>query len=137
MKNTSDISKNEDLAIAVMNLISIEEHLFFTEAKTKKDEYLEVMDAVRSLRKEALKELLTNTEGELWCISKHLLAASMRMMETGNKFMKEKNREKAKFFYKASFDLYALFWMLQQSDTKSDKNDGRPGKKPDKVAKKV
>ncbi len=128
--SSPDIQKNEDLAIGVMNLISIEEHLFFTAAKTKKDEYLQVMDAVRSLRKESLKELLTNTEGELWCISKHLLAASMRMMETGNKFMKEKNEKKAKFFYKASFDLYTLFWMLQQGGT-----DG-PGK-THKVAKKA
>ena len=36
MKKASDIEKSEDLAIGVMNLISIEEHLFFTEAKTKK-----------------------------------------------------------------------------------------------------
>ncbi len=133
MKEASDISKNEDLAIGIMNLISIEEHLFFTAAKAKKDEYIEIMDAVRSLRKQALKELLTNTEGELWCISKHLLAASMRMMETGNKFMKERDKEKAKFFYKSSFDLYSLFWLLQEAG----KHDGRPGKKPDKMAKKV
>ena len=32
-----DLSSDEDLSIAIMNLISIEEHLFFTGMKTKKD----------------------------------------------------------------------------------------------------
>ena len=32
-----DLSTSEDLSIAVMNLISLEEHFFFTGVKTKKD----------------------------------------------------------------------------------------------------
>src|SRR3989338_2508350 len=104
-----DLTKREDLSLAVMNLISIEEHLSFTYAKTKKPEYLAVLDSVRTLRKNMLKELVTNTEGEMWCISKHLLAASMRLMETGTKYINE-TPEKSEMFFQAAFDCYSLFW---------------------------
>ena len=35
----ADLSSAEDLSIAVMNLISLEEHFFFTAVKTEKNEY--------------------------------------------------------------------------------------------------
>src|SRR3989344_1921591 len=95
MKNNVDLTKLEDLSMAVMNLISIEEHLAFTAMKTKKEEYLQVLDSVRTLRKSLLKKLVKNTEGELWCISKHLLATSMRLIESSTKYI-EKDPKQAK-----------------------------------------
>src|SRR3990167_10471087 len=80
-----DLSAGEDLSIGVMNLISIEEHLFFTFNKTKDKKYLELLNEVRKMRTELLKEIIKDYEGEVWCISKHLLAASMRVMEVGTK----------------------------------------------------
>ena len=76
--NKLDLSSDEDLSIAVMNLISIEEHLFFTAEKTNKDAYLRILSEVREMRKELLKKIIKDYEGEVWCISKHLLSASMR-----------------------------------------------------------
>jgi hypothetical protein len=38
-QNKKDLSSDQDLSIAVMNLISIEEHFFFTGAKLGKTEY--------------------------------------------------------------------------------------------------
>ena len=46
-----DLSTEEDLSIAVMNLISLEEHFFFSGAKTGKDEYYEMLSEVREMRK--------------------------------------------------------------------------------------
>ncbi|MFH1561553.1 MAG: hypothetical protein ABID04_03175, partial [Patescibacteria group bacterium] len=74
-KNELDLSMGEDLSIAIMNLIGIEEHLFFTATKTKKIEYLDILNEVRQMRTTLLKEIIKDYEGELWCISKHLLAA--------------------------------------------------------------
>ena len=37
-----DLSSDQDLSIAIMNLISIEEHFFFTGEKTGKSEYLDL-----------------------------------------------------------------------------------------------
>jgi len=42
--NLADLSTEEDLALAVMNLINLEEHFFFTGAKTQKNEYYDLIN---------------------------------------------------------------------------------------------
>lgn len=105
-----DLSSDEDLSIAVMNLISIEEHLFFSAGKTGKTKYYELLNEVREQRKQLLKMLIRDYEGEVWCISKHLLAASMRLMEVGTKAQNKGEREKAYDLFRKAYDLYNLFW---------------------------
>lgn len=105
-----DLSSDEDLSIAVMNLISIEEHLFFSGGKTGKTRYYDLLQEVREMRKQLLKMLIKDYEGEVWCISKHLLAASMRIMEVGTKALNKGDQEKAYDLFKKAFDLYNLFW---------------------------
>ena len=107
-----DLSANEDLSIAIMNLISIEEHLFFTSQKTDKPQYLDILNEVRALRVELLKKIVKDYEGEVWCISKHLLAASMRLMEVGTKEEKKGNKKEAWSLFEKSFKLYSLFWAI-------------------------
>ena len=105
-----DLSSSEDLSIGVMNLIAIEEHLFFTSQKTGKRDYLDLLNEIRLMRTELLKEIIKDYEGEVWCISKHLLAASMRIMEVGTKELKKGNEKKAWDFFEKSYNLYSLFW---------------------------
>lgn len=107
-----DLSSGEDLSIGIMNLISIEEHLFYTSQKTKDKKYLDLLNEVRVMRTELLKEIIKDYEGEVWCISKHLLAASMRIMEVGTKELKKNNKEKAWNLFEKSYKLYSLFWGL-------------------------
>ncbi len=114
-----DLSKKEDLSIAVIHLINTEDHLAFTAMKTGKEEYLKILDSVRELRKKLLKKLLINTEGELWCCSKHLLAATMRLLETGEKCIGNDDQEADELF-KDAFDVYSLFWFLQKLGEKHD-----------------
>jgi hypothetical protein len=105
-----DLSSGEDLSIGIMNLISIEEHLFYTSQKTKNKKYLDLLSQVRKIRTELLKEIIKDYEGEVWCISKHLLAASMRLMEVGTKELKKGDKEKAWKLFENSYKLYSLFW---------------------------
>ena len=91
-----DLSTEEDLAIAIMNLISIEEHFYFTGAKTEKPEYFDLLIEARSMRTKLLARMIDKKEGEVWCISKHLLATSMRLMEVGTKLQKEDKKMKPK-----------------------------------------
>lgn len=105
-----DLSSDEDLSLAIMNLISIEEHFFFTGAKTGKDEYFDLLNTAREMRKELLKKIIKDYEGEVWCISKHLLAASMRLMEVGTKQLGQGKKEEAKDLFSKAYDLYSLFW---------------------------
>src|SRR3989338_355716 len=79
----ADLSRDEDLSIALMNLISLEEHFYFTAMKTDDGKYLDFLRTVREIRKKFLGKIVTNPVGEEWCISKHLLAASMRLYEVG------------------------------------------------------
>ena len=108
--NKVDLSSDEDLSIAVMNLISIEEHLFFSAGKTGKTKYYDLLNEVREMRKKLMKMLVRDYEGEGWCISKHLLSASMRVMEVGTKMLNKGDKEKAYELFKNSYDLYNLFW---------------------------
>lgn len=108
----ADLTNREDFSMAIMNLISIEEHLAFTAMKTENQTYLEILNEVRKIRIELLKKLLVNTSGELWCISKHLLAGTMRLMETSTKYMKN-DIKYALQLEKKAFDLYSLFWFMQ------------------------
>ncbi len=107
-----DLSSGEDLSIGIMNLISIEEHLFFTFNKTKDGKYLDLLDEVRRMRTYLLREIIKDYEGEVWCISKHLLAASMRIMEVGTKELKKGDKKKASSLFEKSYQLYSLFWGL-------------------------
>ena len=107
-----DLSSDEDLSIAIMNLISIEEHFFFTAAKTEKPEYLDLLATAREMRKELLKKIVKDYEGEVWCISKHLLAASMRLMEVGTKELGRDKKDEAYALFAKAYNLYSLFWGL-------------------------
>ncbi|PIS08078.1 hypothetical protein COT78_00040 [Candidatus Berkelbacteria bacterium CG10_big_fil_rev_8_21_14_0_10_43_13] len=118
--NKFDLSADEDLSIAIMNLVSIEEHFFFTAKKTGKDKYFDLLKEVREMRKELLKKIIPNYEGEVWCISKHLLAASMRLMEVGTKLLGRGKNKEAKEMFEKAYNLYSLFWGINLGEIKLD-----------------
>ena len=112
-KSGVDLSTGEDLSLAVMNLISLEEHFFFTGVKTHKDEYFDTSHEVRELRKSLLRELMPQHEGETWCISKHLLSTTMRLVEVGNKLQSEGKKEEAKKMFERAYKMYPIFWAVK------------------------
>lgn len=114
-----DLSSDQDLSIAIMNLISIEEHFFFTGARTEKTEYYDFINEVREIRKNLLKKIIKEYEGEVWCISKHLLAASMRLMEVGTKQLGAGRKKEAYDLFGKAYQLYSLFWGLNMKLVKT------------------
>src|SRR3990167_5615225 len=116
-----DLSRDEDLSIALMNMVSLEEHFYFTAMKTNNEEYLEMLNSVRELRKKLLAKIVTNPEGEEWCISKHLLASTMRLMEVGTKELNKKNDKEANMFFNSAFNLYSLFFAINMKMVESKK----------------
>ncbi|OGL83779.1 hypothetical protein A3J36_03640 [Candidatus Uhrbacteria bacterium RIFCSPLOWO2_02_FULL_54_37] len=115
MKKTGeiDLSLEEDLSIAVMNLVSLEEHFFFTAEKTGKEDYFDLLNETREIRKALLGRMVDRHEGETWCITKHLLAATMRLIEVGTKLLGEGKKSEAKEMFDRAYRLYALFWGLR------------------------
>ena len=80
-----DLSLEEDLSIAVMNLISLEEHFFFTAQKTGQPSYL----------------------------SKHLLASCMRIMEVATKLQTDGKKKEAEDMFSQAYKVYSLFWAVR------------------------
>lgn len=132
--NPKDLSSDQDLTIAIMNLISIEEHLVFSGAKTGKNSFYDLIEEIRGTRKNLMQKIIPAYEGEVWCISKHLLASSMRLMEVGTKQQSLGNKEQAYDLFNKAYDLYCLFWglnmnMLNVDDLKWVKDDAETVKK--------
>lgn len=109
-----DISKDEDLSFAIMNLIAIEEHLFMSGVKTENKKYYELLNEVRNVRKELMKKIVKNVEegAETWCVSKHLLSATMRLSEVGTKLLNSGDKEEAIDFFNKAYLVYTIFWAL-------------------------
>ena len=113
--NPLDLSSDQDLSIALMNLVSLEEHFFFSGAKTGKVGFYDLINTVRTMRKELMERIVKKSsgeDGEVWCISKHLLAASMRIYEVGTKAMGAGRKKEAYELFAKAYDLYSLFWGL-------------------------
>ncbi len=118
--NPKDLSSDQDLTIAIMNLISIEEHLVFSGAKTGKNSFYDLVKDVRELRKNLMQKVIPEYEGEVWCISKHLLASSMRLMEVGTKQQSLGHKTEAYNLFNRAYDLYCLFWGLNMKMLSTD-----------------
>ncbi len=108
-----DLSMEEDLSIAIMNLISLEEHFYFTAEKTGKDGYFDLLNQTREIRKHLLAKMIDVHEGETWCIAKHLLATTMRLMEVGTKLQSSGKKNESRDMFKKAYEVYSLFWALR------------------------
>lgn len=103
----------EDLAIAVMNLISMEEHFFFTAEKTKDPAYADLLQQARIVRVSLMERMFDRHEGETWCIAKHLLATTMRLIEVSTKLQREENAGLAQITADQAYALFNIFWALR------------------------
>ncbi len=109
-KDKFDLSSDEDLSVALMNLISLEEHFFFSGTKSNNKKYFNFLNEVREMRKKLMQKIEKNPSVEEHCIMKHLLAASMRLMEVGTKKLSKNNKEEAYELFEYAYNLYSLFW---------------------------
>lgn len=127
--NPKDLSSDQDLTIGIMNLISIEEHLMFSGAKTGKHEYYDLINQVREMRKNAMLKIIPSYEGEVWCISKHLLAAAMRVFEVGTKALAAGDKDTAYSLFDQSYELYCMFWGLNMGMLSGETPKSKPAAK--------
>ena len=113
----------EDLSIALMNIISLEEHLLFSYFKTENKKYLEMLGQIRELRKKLLAKIVKkDDDSEKWCMSKHLLASSMRLIEVGTKFLHNKKQKEAEELFIEAFNMYSMFFAINNENLKLNKS---------------
>ncbi len=116
-KNRLDLNAWEDLSVGLMNLVSLEEHAFFSYVKTQDKKFFDILENVREMRKKLLRLIVKDDDGsEKWCMSKHFLASSMRMFEVGNRMLHEGKKDEADKFYKDAAELYGMFWKINSNE---------------------
>ncbi len=124
-KTNLDLSLGEDLSIALMNIISLEEHFLLSYMKTHNEKFLEFLEQTREARKRLLAKIVfkeKNDYSEKWCISKHLLSTSMRLIEVGTKYLHDGKKKEAEESFNDSFNFYSLFWVINGIED-SNKNN--------------
>jgi len=136
-KSGVDLTTAEDLSIAVMNLISLEEHFFFTGVKTNNGTYFDTIQEIRELRKQFLAQLMPNNEGETWCIAKHLLAATMRLIEVGNKLQSEGKKDEARRTFEGAYKTYSIFWALKLGLIEGKRSENKPSSQLEELVNKL
>jgi hypothetical protein len=116
-----------------MNLISMEEHLYFTAEKTGKDEYFDLLNHVREIRKKMMERLVGKPEGELWCFIKHTLSASMRLIEVGTKLQNQNKKDEAKEVFDLAYELFNIFWGIKLNIIPTDERGLQRGLTPPQI----
>ena len=74
-----------------------------------------MIEEVRETRKQLMQKIIPSYEGEVWCISKHLLASSMRLMEVGTKQQSLGHKDESYKLFNQAYELYCLFWGLNMN----------------------
>ena len=81
-----DVAISTDAAMATAHLIALEEHLAASVAMLDDAALLAEILNTRALRKTMLEAIVgSHPPAELWCASKHVLGAWMRIKEVGDK----------------------------------------------------
>jgi len=125
-QNRLDLSSDQDLTLGIMNLVNLEEEFFLLGAEHNYREFYDVLLRVREMRKTFLQAIVQRYEGEVWCISKHLMAASMRCLQSGVKLLDAQQKPWAYEMFKFSYDLYSLFWGLNLGILNQQNSDPKP-----------
>ena len=86
------------------------------------------------MRKNAMLKIIPSYEGEVWCISKHLLAASMRVFEVGTKALAAGDKQTAYDLFDQSYGLYCMFWGLNMGMLSGEARDVKYVKTSKKAA---
>ncbi|MBR5153239.1 MAG: hypothetical protein IKW57_00375 [Alphaproteobacteria bacterium] len=99
--NPLDLSADQDLTIALMNMIAIE----------KNSNYPKLVQMVRDIRTDLMRPMLENVQydGDIWPMSEKLLGKMAEQMDHGNHALESKKTQEAYAAYDAVFDAWVIF----------------------------
>lgn len=86
-----DVGFLDDALSLIQNLGSAEHHLASSYAETKDQDYIELLTVVRRDRSEVLSRICPKSEGQLYCMIKHISVAMQNFKELANRFLEEGN----------------------------------------------
>ena len=120
-----DLSWKEDLTMAVMNLISAEEHASQSFITSKDEKWLKVLEELRKIRTRWMELLVKEDDkrSQVWCLSKHLLASSMRLSEVSNKLKELQRNDESKKMIVDSGDLLGAFYFINDKEEEPENEE--------------
>lgn len=104
-----DIDVKSDLLMALMNLIEAEHHARFSWYSTKNPEWLVRLNHKREMRAGIMAQLEREEDSQLHCYNKHILSATFRFWEVGDKYLADGDQENAIIEYNRGFELLEEF----------------------------
>ena len=111
-----DVGFIHDLIFGLQNLISIEHHCIESYSTTGRKIYLEIATKIRRNRSKWMYKFIKESDGQNYCISKHLLASAQAMKEIGNRFIEQNDEKSAKECFDESTDYEGIFILLNDLD---------------------
>lgn len=108
-KMKGDIDVKSDLLMGLMNLIEAEHHARFSWYSTRDKSWLTRLNNLRIMRSKIMPELEKEEDSQLHCYNKHLLSATFRFWEVGDKFLADGNMDDAIEQYNNGFALLEEF----------------------------
>ena len=100
--NPLDLSSDQDLTIALMNLIAIEDGFVAPS---------ELIDFVRNIRQDLMVRIVEKS-GDVWNASWQLLAVSGQLIDQGNQLLEQGKQADAHKVFDRAYEVYSLFWGL-------------------------
>lgn len=100
--NPLDLSSDQDLSIALMNLLAIEDIV---------GNNSEFGAEIQDMRTELMSRIVPPCDVR-WPMAVDLLAGATRLMNDGFREMSRKNKQQAYDLFDRSYELYAMFWGL-------------------------
>ena len=97
--NPLDLSSDQDLTIAIMNLIKLEQLLGGAG--------YDAAGAIRDMRHKLMSRIITDRRSDLWRVSQELLGDTMDLIEKG---MHQLPDAAAYDSFDSAYEKYSLFW---------------------------
>lgn len=107
-----DVGFIDDAIFYLQNMIAAETHALESYVSTKDEKWIDIAKKLRRNRSKRMYRLIPENQGELYCLSKHLLACSMALKELGNRYTEDDEEELAKECFKESTLYESLFKLL-------------------------
>ena len=83
--------------------------------------YFEINEKVRKARSKWMYRLIKESEGQIYCLSKHLMQMSQSAKELGNRFVEKDDPKLAEECFNESVEWEAIFFILNDFDKEEQK----------------
>lgn len=116
-----DVGLVEDTIFTLKNLLATEDHSALSYGMSKDDKWIEILEIIRRIRTKWLAIITKKEKSQLYCFSKHILAASEGLIEISNRFIQTKQFNEGREALNDATELISLFLILNGHEKQDPK----------------